>query len=104
MSTDASASVARARLQARTGQIGRPAHRSKSRRNDRAQDAKRHLGQYQAHLALGAGPASQPSLGRTMRLLHAMAALEQTLHAETGGRYGDPYATPQSILRQSSKD
>ena len=89
-------------VQARSGQFARPADRSTTRRHQRAADASRYLSQYRNAMPTAANGA-EPNLARTMRLLHAIAAAERALYDETGGRYGDPQATPGAVLRRTSR-
>lgn len=84
----------------------RPMTRSRTKREQAAQGAKRNIAHYMAMVKAEANAVRGEDLvsaqhyrkGAVRGLLWSMALLEQALYLETGGRMGNEHATPSSVL------
>lgn len=72
-----------------------PVHRSKTKRDVAAQDARRHLQYYRSSLRYG---LEQPT--RVQHLLWAEAFIQTALYHETQGRLGHNFQSPAGVVGQ----
>lgn len=85
----------------------RPVAKTRTKRREHTQAAKRHLTRAQGLMAWDLGDdADEPQAteARVKALLWAQAMIQQALALETHDRLGDRHATPARILRAYRKD